>query len=309
MPVASALPCTKVTTELLLEQLQLCGMLGMSGNGYLVADKILTFIKARNSAKQIIVNAIECEPGLKNDEWLLHHRMHEIAEGIRYLSNALSITDITLAVKESIQITEDGFLTVKVPARFPMGEEHYLYQAVTGKSLERTVIPAKQGILIMNVQTVYQIYRMLNHVYDNQRIVTLADISSAEGRIAIIHPEDQVQELLHKAFPEAKGNIYYGGGILQASQVTDQQTFGTRGGFAAFAPDSNITNENRCRKCGGCSHKCPAGISVHKIVQALEKDANADISAFHPEKCVHCESCTYFCMGNKIPSQYVNREI
>ena len=41
------------------------------------------------------------------------------------------------------------------------------------------------------------------------------------------------------------------------------------------------------------------------IVLAKQKDPRADISAFGADKCIHCGTCTYYCMAGKDPMGYI----
>lgn len=296
---------TSITKEMLLKKIEDAGLLGMSGNGFPVIEKLHTFMDATTDKKILIVNAVECEPGLKQDEWLLHNRLAEICEGIHYINHALQFNDSILAVKQDIKCSDKSVNVVKIPARFPMGEEHFMIHAVTGMMLEKDVIPASQGILVMNLQTVYQIFKLMNHNYEGKRFVTLADLETGKGKIAYISENDSVEEVIKSAFSKEL-QIFAGSGILKVDPISDNTTFGKLISFAAFSIEQDIRIDNKCKGCGQCTKKCPVGIPVHKVVQALEKDMNADISMYHPEKCILCGSCAYFCKAGKLPGAYVN---
>jgi len=159
----------QVTREYFLQKLEASGLTGMGGGGFPVIKKINAFLSSDEGNRRVIINAVECEPGLKHDEWLLFNRKDEIAAGIGYIKDV----------------------------------------------------------------------------------------------------------------------------------------FASRISFAAISPELNIGNENRCKGCGRCTVKCPSGVQIHKIVKTLEKDENADISMYYPEKCIQCGCCAYFCMAGKIPYRYI----
>lgn len=295
----------QVTGEYLLKKLEESGLGGMGGGCFPVIKKIQTFLSSDGANRKIIINAVECEPGLKQDEWLLYNRKEEIVTGIEYIKNALKISDITIAVKQELHWEEDEFKIYKVPARFPMGEEHFLINAVTGIRLENEIIPAKEGILVMNLQTVYQIFRLINNTYDGRHFVTIANMENGKARVALVSGEDKVIDTVKKAFNEEM-DCYCGSGVLTSRKAASEDVFADQISFAAISPAENIGNENRCKGCGRCTKKCPSGVQVNKIVKALEKDKNADISMYHPEKCIQCGCCAFFCMASKIPYQYFN---
>lgn len=306
--VVTPLSEDKVTKELFLDRLNQSKLTGMSGSGFLVLEKVTAFLNSQTQNKRLIINAVECEPGLKHDEWLLHNRFQEICMGVKYVAHALNIEEMTIAVKEKIDCIDSKITVCQIPARFPMGEEHYMIQSVTGIKLEKEIIPAKEGILVMNVQTVYQVYKLMNEAYEAKRFVTLANAETGEGRIAYIGASDSVNSLLKMAFGNAALNTYAGDGILRTDTVNENDCFETNISFAAVGKENSLSNDNKCKKCGACSKKCPVGIPVREIVRAREKDMNADISMYHPERCIKCGSCVYFCTADKLPGVYVNHK-
>lgn len=91
-----------VTMEHFLQKLKDSGLVGMGGGCFPVIEKINIFLSSNKSNKKIIINAVECEPGLKHDEWLLHNRKEEIVAGIDYIKNALGVSDVTIAVSQKL---------------------------------------------------------------------------------------------------------------------------------------------------------------------------------------------------------------
>lgn len=297
----------QVTREYLLQKLEASGLTGMGGGGFPVIKKINAFLSSDEGNRKVIINAVECEPGLKHDEWLLLNRKDEIAAGIGYIKNALGVSDVIIAVSRNLNWEIEEFKICQVPARYPIGEEHFLINAVIGTSMGKETIPAEEGILVMNLQTVYQIFRLLNDAYDGRRFVTIANMKNGEARVALVSGEDKVIETVKKAFDDEM-DCYCGSGVLAARRATPEDVFASRISFAAISPELNIGNENRCKGCGRCTVKCPSGVQIYKIVKTLEKDENADISMYYPEKCIQCGCCAYFCMAGKIPYRYVIKE-
>lgn len=295
----------QVTREYFLQKLEVSGLIGMGGGGFPVIDKIHTFLSSDAENRKVIINAVECEPGLKQDEWLLFNRKDEIMTGIGYIQNALKVTDVTIAVSQNLNWEKEEFKICQVPARFPIGEEHFLIDAVTGVHLEKEIIPAEEGILVMNLQTVYQIYRLMNHAYDGRRFVTIANMKNGEARVALVSGEDKVIDTVKKVF-SGEMEYYCGSGVLTSRKATPEDVFTNQISFAAISPEHNIGNENKCKGCGICTKRCPSGVQVHNIVKTLEKDKNADISMYFAENCIQCACCAYFCMAGKIPYLYFN---
>lgn len=281
---------------------------GMSGNGFSTAKKIETFLSSEGNRKVLLVNAVECEPGLLHDEWLLQNHFSEIVEGVNKIKSILKIKNSMIATKCTIQSSnhDSDILLCKVPAKYPMGEEHRLIHQVFNLDLMKEAIPAQYGILVLNVQTVYQIFKLFKGTYDGGKYVTLADIDHGDAVIAYVYKADRIQDVLVKHFGnKAMEKGYAGSGIMDASLITEDTVFDRKISFAAIGTPVTLSNENPCKGCGGCTRHCPAGINVKAIVQRREKDRKSDISGLGAEKCLQCGTCTYFCRAAKPVADYV----
>lgn len=281
---------------------------GMSGNGHPTVKKIETFLSSKENRKVLIVNAVECEPGLLHDEWLLQNHLKEIIEGVNKIKEILDIKDAVIASKCAIQApyNASNIQFTKVSAKYPIGEEHLLIRQVLQHDLEKESIPAQYGILVLNVQTVYQIYKLFHGTYDGGRYVTLADIDQGDAVVAYVYKEDCVQEALENYFGyKAREKAFAGCGIMEANSITKDMEFQDKITFAAVGTQAILSNENQCKGCGGCSRRCPADINVKLIVQRREKDWNADISGLGAERCLNCGTCTYVCRAQKDVASYV----
>ncbi len=284
----------------LLDKIRDNELTGMSGNDFPTAQKLENFLQSEGKERILIVNGVECEPGLLHDEWLLEHCIDEIIAGIRILSKTLQINHSVLATKTDKKLEENEIEILRVPARYPMGEEHILLRQLFGIDLDKTTHPAENGFLVLNVQTVYQIYLLCNGMYQKGRYVTLADIDTGEAKVIFVKNGENIRSILENNFGKEKNKKYFaGGGILSAHPVNENECFKGNISFASVGTPADISNENHCKKCGKCSRKCPMGVNVKEIVARREQNTDADITGLGLEKCIHCNSCTYFCRAGK----------
>lgn len=231
-----------ITTSELIEKVQAAGLVGMSGSGFSVANKLCTFIASKAHSKTLIVNAVECEPGLVHDEWLIKNKYQEICEGINILRHCLQIPTCIIATKNGSDNGESKYtpsqkhedmyqtnnITVqKVPAKYPMGAERVLIKQVLGVELNKNEIPAESGILVMNVQTVYQLYLACTGNTINGRYVTLANIDKGEAVVSYIEYGTDIKATLVEQFGTC-GDFYAGGGLLGSHPLKDVETFTER---------------------------------------------------------------------------------
>ncbi len=312
-----------VTKENLIEAVKAVQLNGMSGNGFPVAQKLEAFANAGSKHKILLINAVECDPGLLHDEWLVHSHLEEINQGILAIREAFGIERSILALKAVRNVSEESngiTLTAEVEicpvaARYPAGEEHFLIHSALGIELSESELPTNQGILVMNVQTVWQIGRIVKGTFDGGRYISAADVQNGIAKPVYVGHDTKITEVLQKAFGVKSAQeykCYAGGGIMAAHEADFQETCTDQISFIAYIPvgfTEVLSNQNRCKGCGACSHKCPAGIDVRQIVSLLEQDPNADIRMYHPENCLHCGSCTWYCHGNKTPELYFRQDI
>ncbi len=308
-----------LTKEQFLTLIQDTSLTGMSGNGFSVSQKIEALISACNDQTKslLLINGVECEPGLIHDEWLMRTHFDEIRQCIHTIASILEIKRSIFAVKAvrrpnetALPASDQSLEVYPVPARYPAGEEHFLIRTVLGIEIPKDQPPVNDGILVMNIQTIWQISRIINGTYDGGRFMTVADLSSGQAKPAYVMPDTKINALLQKAFGD-KGfsrSCYMGAGVMTACPASESDSCGIQLGLAAYLPktyEGILSNQNRCKGCGACSRKCPMGIDVKSIIARKEKDPNADISAFHPETCIHCGSCTWYCHANKLPGAYM----
>lgn len=316
--------------EQLLKLIRESRLTGQSGSDFPTIRKLESFlqskvIKQKGEDCVLVVNGVECEPGLLHDEWLLSEHFDEILEGIQQISKALSIRQSVLAVKTDIRAVgnrrerkgknaslhtlPDGIRVCRVPAGYPMGEEHILLHQLFGVQLKQEELPTEHGFLVLNVQTVYQIFRLCHETYEEGRYVTLADLDTGEAKVVFAKKGEEIRKTLEENFKNHAGRECFAGiGLLASKPLQEKECFQGSTCFAAIGTPASISNEHSCKGCGKCSRKCPMGVQVREIVKRREKDPGADITGLGAEKCIHCGSCTFFCRAGKNLSALLGQE-
>ena len=290
----------KITAEQLQEILRSMNISGLGGSGFPADKKLQAILTSGVANKFLIINGVECDPGLLHDAWLIKNRLPELEAGIRLLADVIPFQKIVLATKDTVTATAKGYEIVVVPDRYPMGAEKILAEHVLGTSLAPKDIPAENGILIMNVQTLYAIYEA---VYLNRpatsRLVTVADLATGEAVIARVSHGTSVTELIDKILKKHNNQpVYTGGGILSARKADPGEKLNVETNFIAYGMAAEYDQTAKCRNCGACARKCPMKIKVNKIVQQQERHTG-NVREFHPELCLTCGSCTYHCAAGK----------
>lgn len=291
----------KGTKEELVEAIKKAGLTGRSGNGFLVWRKL----KAMKKGGTLIINAVECDPGLVTDSWIYKNRLTQIQDGAEIIKKALGMKKVVLATKEPLRPAE-GIEQVKVPDRFPLGYENYLVQHLLGIGLKEGELPQERGVLVMNLQTVLAVYEIFkNEELAKYRYLTVSNLETAQASAVHVRIGEDIEEIAEKCFSKSamKGkHLYTGGGAFSSHEAVKGERVTDRTGYIALGQAPDYEEAGSCRKCGACTKNCPAGVSVAQLVQFVEQNGKKDgkkCKQFHPENCIGCGNCTYGCMAGK----------
>lgn len=288
------------------------GLTGLSGNGFLTADKLESIEKISETEKTLIVNSVECDPVLVHDKWILANKWKQIIRGIEILDQIFQFSRIYLATKENIQKAasdltlsnqnQANMINIKtVPNRYPMGQEKQLIKNILGIELSDQEIPVKKGILVLNLQTVYAIAQIVDRKERvNSRFLTVADMNTAVAKTVEVNVGADIVKVIKEIFPGVTGQgIFTGGGIMSCHPVVEDEKITLQTNFIAYGDRTDNDAAEKCKNCGACASKCPVGVKVYKIVQAVEAGQVSGLDEFHPEKCISCGACTYVCHAGR----------
>lgn len=293
----------------LIALLRNVGLKGQSGNGFPTADKLKVFNESMIEEKSLLINGVECDPGLIHDEWLLNHKMDSIKRGIEVLQEIFKISDVVLAVKKTEVDLQGNYLVKYVPDRYPIGAERLLIQQVFGENIERDDIPAKRGILVLNVQTILAIGQIVDGTYEQEsQYITAMNMKNGDAVIAKVQRGMKISEIAKKAFECTEINsLIAGGGIMMAHTVGEEECVDEKTFFIAVGESVKYDDTVKCKKCGRCTENCPTGLQVMKMVNKMQKDINADLSEYGSDRCLKCGTCTYFCYAGKNVMKIISR--
>lgn len=285
---------------------------GFGGAAFPTWRKLEAVKQSKQTKKYFIINAVACDPGLLHDKWLIENHLAEIEIGVEIIGKYLSFEKVILATKED-GITLKSPITVQVvPNRYPIGAERILLKQVLDISLGEKEIPADHGVLVLNVQTIYAIYKAFYQKEEKKtKYITVANMDTGEAVVAKVSLGQTIIEILDKAFVGqriSKEQVYYGGGIMLGTKANVKDTITEKINFICFGKVANYQLESPCKKCGACTRKCPVGIKVNKIIQAVDKQELDGIEQYHPETCLQCGACSYYCKAGKNTMNIVNQQ-
>lgn len=295
------------------------GVVGAGGAGF------PTHVKYKAQAEVFIVNAIECEPLLKTDRYIVETYGQEIVVTAVRISRLLGANRTVIAVKEHNtkmvnvlrRVAEGcGVELYLSPSVYPAGDEQNLIHCITGRVVPTGGLPLDVGCVVSNAATVYQVQLALLGYPVTDKMLTIggavADPITVEAPIGT--PLSALPALAGGPVGEC---VYIIGGPLMGRVVESLEgevVTKTTGGLLAFPRDAailarkdgDLQREARmaravCCQCSMCTQMCPRnamGLNVqpHKVMRALAAgncgliggDTNGIWS------CCDCGICTYY---------------
>ncbi|MCH4887848.1 4Fe-4S dicluster domain-containing protein [Acidaminobacter sp. JC074] len=265
-------------------------IMGHGGSGYSTYDKIMSFMSANRSDKYILINGVECDPGLIHDKWLLQNYKEEISLGIDLLKTCTGIEKAYLASKTSYKYDDEAV----IKDTYPIGEERQLIKSILGIDIKNTEHPSENGILVLNVQTVLAIYKA---VYLKEKVlkryITIGNLTTGHACIKEVTIGSYVKDYI-----DDKDYSLFTGGIMQAKPIEPDHVIDQSFSFIGIGSYPHYKN-SFCSGCGACDVHCPANLPVKKVTGLIEKGLESQLDRYNLKACISCSLCSYHCKAGK----------
>lgn len=263
---------------------------GMSGDGQLVEQKLAAL--ETKEEKTLVINAVECEPGLVHDEWLTDNRRELIERGIESLKTIFDFKKILFVTRHQVEIS--GATVVVETYEFPLGEEHVLLRRVMGLNVPSNEYPAQHGVLVLNLQTVVMAGLLASNVTPQGRYLTVADTFAGTATVVYAPYGMKLVDIYQAVYPDADlSKLFAGGGMLRCDKAADGAQLVPETCFIGVGEAVNFESAARCCYCGKCQRKCPQKLHIRGLVKGSlkgKKLRNGEMST-----CLKCGACVYFC--------------
>lgn len=311
--------------------LQKAGVVGAGGAGF------PTYAKLSDKADTVILNCAECEPLLKLHRQVLEIYCTEILTAFAEMVKAMGAERGIIAVKEhykeaveAVKSEIDAFPSLSIfelESIYPSGDELILIKDVTGKTVKPGQLPISEGIVVCNVETVYNVYKALNGSPVTDKFVTVAgEVKNPATYLVPIGTE--VSEIIKAAggvTTEDPAFIFGGMMMGKLGSQRDPVTRTTNAVIVLPSDHSAVLNKKRdprialrramsvCCQCHSCTDLCSrhvAGYPVepHMVMRIFANGGKGDLSiipgAMSCSGCGLCES--YSCPQDLSPRAIID---
>ena len=146
-----------------LDMVKAAGVVGMGGAGFPTGVKLGTDL----DGGYILINAAECEPGLKHNIMQIENECDKVVRGVKYCMEISNAAKAIFAIKKknekAVQILKEALkdepaISIHLlPDIYPMGEERAVVRETLGIELEPTQLPAAAKSIVINVETLARV--------------------------------------------------------------------------------------------------------------------------------------------------------
>lgn len=155
------------------------GIVGAGGAGFPTYAKL-----KKEGVDTIILNCAECEPLLRLHRQLMEKKAYEILSALDLISKVIGAKNIVIGVKavykktiSAIEANLASFQNINIcPLKevYPAGDEVVLIHETTGRIVPPGALPASVGVVVFNVETMYNVYRAISGDAVTHKYVTIA---------------------------------------------------------------------------------------------------------------------------------------
>lgn len=294
------------------------GIVGMGGAGFPTHVKLSP--KEPDKIDYVIVNCAECEPYLTSDYRKMLEEPDKLVRGLQIVLSLFPGAQGILAVEDNKpdcieklrKQTEnlDHIFVRALMTKYPQGSERQLIYAVTGRTINSKMLPADQGCVVNNVDTVIAI---CNAIDEGQplmhRIVTVTGDAVREPQNFRVKTGTLYSELIEEA----------GGFVAEPEKIISG---GPMMGFAIFDIDVPVTKTSSallcmtkdevsmweigpCINCGRCVEVCPSRLIPTRLAEHADHFNTEGFLELNGMECVECGSCTYICPAKRQLAQSI----
>ncbi len=277
------------------------GLVGMGG-GMFPADRK---VRASHGVRTLVINGVECEPGITIDQAVLLHHSRWVIAGAEASARAVGAKRIILAVKKEPALLKQltklyPFELLTMPRTYPAGAEKLILCKLLRRMPPPGALPFHLGVLVQNTVSLRAIGRaVLDGIPAVERPLSLAAPDAGIYQNLIVPVGIAFCELLKSVdCPyDPDRQILIAGGLMmgRALPADERITPGTTS-ILVLNRSRIETQETGCIRCGACFDVCP--LKLHPVALAdIIRNGRPHSAAFKSQmkECFLCGACAAVC--------------
>jgi Na+-translocating ferredoxin:NAD+ oxidoreductase RnfC subunit len=310
------------------ENILKAGVVGAGGAGF------PAHVKAASRVDTVIANGAECEPLIHKDLELMLHHAGRVVHGVRLMMESTGARRGIIGVKAKNEGAIEAFKAVNDDRNiaihtlgdfYPSGDEYILVYEATGRLIPPQGIPLNVGVVVNNVETLYNISRASEGIPVTEKFITVA--GAVRRPVTFVAPvgmtyTDAIDAAGGATVPEYA--VFVGGvmmGTLEfnlAFPVTK-----TTAGLVVLPVEHTLVlrksqpeksmhriGKSACDQCSYCTELCPRyilgyDVQPHKVMRSLGFTQTGEaVWNQYAALCCACGLCTlYACPESLFPKE------
>lgn len=303
------------------EKIKQAGIVGAGGGGF------PTHIKASAKVEYVIANGVECEPLIHKDYEVMVRYHEKVIQGLKLLMESTGAKKGIIGIKEKNKEAVDAISNAIQDSRikihllgdfYPSGDEYILVYEATKRLIPPQGIPLDVGIVVNNVETLYNISLAVDDQPVIEKFITVAGAVNNPASFIVpigtsfkdaIEVAGGIQQNGIKKFGVFVGGIMMGKLEFDLNQPITKTTAGL-----VVLPIEHILvqRKNRteqsmrrigksaCDQCSYCTELCPRytlgyDVQPHKVMRSLGFTSTGEhIWNQYASLCCACGLCTLY---------------
>lgn len=288
------------------------GVVGAGGAGF------PTYAKLSDKADTVILNCAECEPLLRLHRQALEEYTYEILSALAETVTSCEAERGIVAVKEHYRETVTALKSeigsfpslsiCTLDSVYPAGDEIILIKEVTGRTVAPGSLPITAGVIVCNVESVYNIYRALGGHPVTDKLVTVA--GEVKKPVTLLVPiGTKISALVSAAGGVTTDSPeYISGGPMMGRLVNPNDTVTKTTNAILVLPSDHtvVMNKKRsfkinirrtasvCCQCRSCTELCSRHtvgypVEPHAVMRLLSNGGRGDMSVV--SGAMFCSGC------------------
>ncbi len=277
------------------------GLVGMGGSLFPTSIKL----SAARQIHTLVVNAVECEPGIQIDEALVLHEADAVRAGVECVVAAFAITRRVVAVKRTSEHRIKPFAAsckadlLALPTLYPGGAEKLIVGRLEGRIPSAGQLPVQLGYLVFSVASLWSLGRWL--LTREPSILRPLSLVAPPGPtrnllVPVGTPLSHVLDSYGLGFnPET--HLLVTGGLMMGRSVTPETPVlkGTNAIFLQPIPRRLTRPEKPCILCGACFDVCPLKLHPSGMAERIRGGRRSAALGAQLDECFVCGACSAVC--------------